>query len=393
VDSFGQRNKIEMELLRCLFLAWFFASAYTQTVDVKKECSSLRIALVNGVSFHFEILAGILHVLQPYEDYVEVFMSPWIQKENYDGAWDLVKWSKAKFRKTNMNIESLKLEYHIAILISPDYELKLNQRLLQQMRPLLTLAIVHNSDYKEMDSLLKMAPGDLELLSLSPHVAKSLAESTGRKTDWMLAVYPYKPSIECSGQGGMGECLKGFAMQGKFSNLRRNYSAMWHQIGQHIEDLSSDPKAKSLFKMYILGKGPNRLNLPAEIEQYVSVHRRLPFQGFYDIIARTLALVPSLANQRYFTNKFSSTIITSLSTGTPVIASKRLLEAYSFLSKDSVFSQGDDEEEIDVMLKIVRTTEDEVLKVREGLKSTVQDLNKRSLEKLEGYITRVCKKS
>ena len=45
------------------------------------------------------------------------------------------------------------------------------------------------------------------------------------------------------------------------------------------------------------------------------------------------------------------------------------------------------------MLKIVRTTEDEVLKVREGLKSTVQDLNKRSLEKLEGYITRVCKKS
>lgn len=255
---------------------------------------------------------------------------------------------------------------------------------------IVTLAIVHNSDYKEMDSLLKMAPGDLELLSLSPHVATSLAESTGRKTDWMLAVYPYQPSNGCSQEGGIGGCLKGFAMQGKFSNLRRNYTAMWQQIGQHIEDLSSDPKAKSLFKMFILGKGPNRLNLPAEIEKYVSVHRRLPFQGFYDIIARTLALVPSLANPRYFTHKFSSTIITSLSTGTPVISTKKLLTAYNFLNKDSVFSQEDEEEEIDVMLRIVRSKEEEVIRVREGLKGVVQDLNKRSLEKLEGYIKRVC---
>ena len=378
-------------MYRCFITLLFSYSAHCQSIDVKEQCSGgLRIALVNGVSFHFEILAGLLHVLKPYEDHLEVFLSPWIQKENYDGAFDLVKWSKAKFRKTNMNVASLKLEYHIVILISPDYELKLNQRLLQQMRPKLTLAIVHNSDYKEMDSLLKIAPGDLELLSLSPHVAKSLAESTGQKTDWMLSVYPYKPEKECAQDGGTGGCLKGFAMQGKFSNLRRNYSAMWLQIGQHIEELSSDPKAKSLFKMFILGKGPNRLNLPTEIEQYVSVHRRLPFQSFYDIIARTLALVPSLANPRYFTHKFSSTIITSLSTGTPVIASKRLLDAYSFLNKDSVFSQEGEEEEIDVMLKIVRLGEEQVTKVREGLKQVVEELNKRSIGLLESYIKRVC---
>lgn len=125
-----------MDLHRYFILTLLVScSAQSQSLDVKKDCGDLRIALVNGVSFHFEILAGLLHVLQPYEDHLEVFLSPWIQKENYDGAWDLVKWSKAKFRKTNINVASLKLKYDITILISPDYELKLNHRLLQQMRP------------------------------------------------------------------------------------------------------------------------------------------------------------------------------------------------------------------------------------------------------------------
>lgn len=49
--------------------------------------------------------------------------------------------------------------------------------------------------------------------------------------------------------------------------------------------------------------------------------------------------MPSLANPRYFTDKFSSTVITSLSTGTPIIASQRLLDAYSFLEKEGNFFQ------------------------------------------------------
>ena len=115
--------------------------------------------------------------------------------------------------------------------------------------------------------------------------------------------------------------------------------------------------------MNVLGKGKDRLNLPPELQSHVSVHRRLPFQGFYTVICHTLvssarlpcvtqldflftimpcykqALVPSLASARYFTSKFSSTIITSLSTGTPIIATKELLASYTFFDKDSVFAQ------------------------------------------------------
>ena len=64
------------------------SNQYLAAIDVAKECPGMRIAIINGVSFHFEVLAGILHVLRPYEKYIDVYMSPWIKKENYDGETD-----------------------------------------------------------------------------------------------------------------------------------------------------------------------------------------------------------------------------------------------------------------------------------------------------------------
>ena len=64
------------------------SKAFPASVDTAKDCPKLRIAIINGVSFHFEVLAGILHVLKPYESSIDVFMSPWIKKENYDGQLD-----------------------------------------------------------------------------------------------------------------------------------------------------------------------------------------------------------------------------------------------------------------------------------------------------------------
>lgn len=43
-----------------------------------------------------------------------------------------------------------------------------------------------------------------------------------------------------------------------------------------------------VFHMNVLGKGPDRLKLPPELQQHVTVHRRLPYKGFYTIICHTL---------------------------------------------------------------------------------------------------------
>jgi hypothetical protein len=43
-----------------------------------------------------------------------------------------------------------------------------------------------------------------------------------------------------------------------------------------------------VFHMNVLGKGPDRLNLPPELEPHVTVHRRLAFGAFYTVIYHNL---------------------------------------------------------------------------------------------------------
>ncbi len=41
----------------------------------------------------------------------------------------------------------------------------------------------------------------------------------------------------------LGLCLRGFALQGKFSNLRRNYSSIWRQMTDK-QDVIKDPQVR-----------------------------------------------------------------------------------------------------------------------------------------------------
>lgn len=68
-------------------------SVFSASVNTSLLCPKLRIVILNAVSFHFEVLAGLLHVLQPYEAHLDVVLGPHIRGQNYDGAWDLLKWS------------------------------------------------------------------------------------------------------------------------------------------------------------------------------------------------------------------------------------------------------------------------------------------------------------
>lgn len=56
---------------------------------------------------------------------------------------------------------------------------------------------------------------------------------------------------------------------------------------------------------------------------------KLHYHDYYNAIHHNLALVPSLANEAYYDRKFSSTVITSLITGTPIIADWKLLRTYT----------------------------------------------------------------
>ncbi|GAX80206.1 hypothetical protein CEUSTIGMA_g7644.t1 [Chlamydomonas eustigma] len=353
--------------------------------------------IINCVEFHFEVVAGVLYVLKPYESKVHVFLSPSVKRKNYDGVKSLLTWSKARF-PTSFAPHRLKEQYGLVILISTDYELQRNKAQLARLNPERVLAVVHNAAYNDVPSLLSLS-ADLHLLTLSPHVANSLSHVINKPVQWFLPVFPWKPkSADCPHSGGKTysltaefSCLRGFSMQGKFGGSRRNYTGIWDQVVKYMSVLEGGASAQQLFHLNVLGKGNHDLlELPSTISHLVTVYDRLPYDSYYSNISKTLALIPAFASPSYYSTRFSSTIITSLSTGTPVIASKRLLSAYSFLNTNSTFIQGDEEEEIHAMIRIMRIGKNQLLEFRHSLKQLRDDLNVRSYDILREHIEQVC---
>lgn len=61
-----------------------------------------------------------------------------------------------------------------------------------------------------------------------------------------------------------------------------------------------------------------------------------------------------LGNINYLVQKMSSTVVSSLMTGVPIIADSQVLASYTFLKPEHVFLIGPHETEIDVMQRVRR---------------------------------------
>jgi hypothetical protein len=59
-----------------------------------------------------------------------------------------------------------------------------------------------------------------------------------------------------------------------------------------------------------------------------------------------------LGSPAYLRSKMSSTLVSSLITGTPVVADEAMLKAYSFLHRGDVFLMEPGEDEVDAMLRV-----------------------------------------
>jgi hypothetical protein len=64
------------------------------------------------------------------------------------------------------------------------------------------------------------------------------------------------------------------------------------------------------------------------------------------------ALLMLLGNINYLVQKMSSTVVSSLMTGVPIIADSQVLASYTFLKPEHVFLIGPHESEMDVMQRV-----------------------------------------
>eukprot|EP00878_Enallax_costatus_P040079 GHUV01046061.1.p1 GENE.GHUV01046061.1~~GHUV01046061.1.p1 ORF type:complete len:169 (+),score=26.14 GHUV01046061.1:158-664(+) len=126
------------------------------------------------------------------------------------------------------------------------------------------------------------------------------------------------------------------------------------------------------------------------LQDHVTLYRTPPDPVFYDVISRSYALVPALANPQYYVSKLTSSAITSLMTGeltgVPIIADDAFLEAYSMMEPAAVFEQDPGETELDVMFRVAQLAPEEVLAVRTAVEQLYHEMNARACRLVQGWL-------
>ena len=104
-----------------------------------------RIAIVSEKAFHLEVLAGFMHILEPYADSTTVYMHPLnFAGRPFDyGFATFVAGFKGQMR----GLPSISMpRFDLIIFISPEYRVSYVRDFILRAKPAAVLFMVHNGD-------------------------------------------------------------------------------------------------------------------------------------------------------------------------------------------------------------------------------------------------------
>jgi hypothetical protein len=111
--------------------------------------------------------------------------------------------------------------------------------------------------------------------------------------------------------------------------------------------------------------------------------RVAPLQAFFEEIHRSIALLPLFASQVYVDgSKISSTVVMSLTCGTPMIADDALLAAYPFIPKEATYYRPAGESEVDAMVRVLNMPQQDWFATRAKLLQAREKLRARNAVQL-----------
>lgn len=377
-------------LLSLFFLLPFTSASSKPTIAIidEKVASSRmhqRESLLYSPSphhqaFHLEVVGGLLHVLAPYADTTTLYLHPL----NFPGRpidfgfMDLLAGYNAELR----GLPVLSMPHHdVLIFVSPEYRIDYVREFIERSKPKAVVAFIHNGDADTITQMPKLHP-NVHIVTLAPHVANfSSPRINLTEIEWFLPLIGHNASSPCH-EDALPTCLAGFAIQGAMDSRRRNYSQVWEQMLGHLAS-SPDLNKDGRYMINVVGSGsPDKLEVPRALldpaRPRVVPHVNLGFKAFYDVIYHNLGLIPTLASDSYYDRKFSSTVISSLVTSSPLIVTQRFLDSYTFLDSSHVFVQREGESTMDAALRLLRTPPAELAALRKAINSKREELNRRA---------------
>ena len=199
--------------------------------------------------------------------------------------------------------------------------------------------------------------GLVDLITLSQHPATFLQEAA-------LAAWKTKPPVrtfvpvfpvnlpKLPSPNDAGEL--GFGLQGLYESSRRDYRTIFSHLQKLVDSRSPerDGTMSSKVTLHLLGQGTHP-EVPSGLTSHVIFDESLDYDDYYSTLSRTFALVPAFASDEYLDRKASSSVPAGLIGGTPLVATKEMLAAYSYLPEDAVYLQNKDETELDVIGRVL----------------------------------------
>ena len=368
-----------------------------------------RTAILNAVKFHTEVVASLVYHFGKMNHNVTVF-----SRDDELGIEAAIHpFHFRGFRRWERFFETF-FEFDVVVLATfPTCHLETLAQLHASGLPQRYFAMVHNPELLaavDGAAATTAAAADARLLTIAPHVTSYtnvILEVLGHAlhAEWMVPLFPVLFPEDCGAaalrspsgptwkqpacnrtalgvedaadilldldsgrrlQGvkkpaassvGASPALRrhGFCVQGKLDPSRRDYETLFSEIASRRKALLA-----SEFSLVVEGKGGGRngtavLSVPGRLEEegLVRTHTALPFQQYYEVLHGCVAIMPLFASEAYYVSKGSSSVAAALIAGTPLVATPRLLRAYSFLDASSVFLVPEGTGDVDAMQAIL----------------------------------------
>ena len=373
--------------------------------DVSRE--PLGIAVVETTGYHDEVVAAFVHSFGSQKN-SELSLFQDNQRYGIEKIMHDFKLPKpvpaAQPPPTLLGNGTTKVD--VLVLTTCEYD---RIKLAAQLETLLNegkthlLCVVHHADHWEDEShKASLSPwverGLVDFITLSQHTATFLQE-TGLRT-WknkppirpFAPVFPVSlPKLPKAADADKGEL--GFGLQGLYEPSRRNYKTIFSHLQNFIDSRSSerDGTTDTNVTLHLLGQGIHP-EVPSGLTSHVSFDESLDYDEYYSILSRTFALLPAFANDEYLDRKASSTVPAGLIGGTPLVATKEILAAYSYLPKEAVYLQNEDETEFDVIGRVLKEAGKHRIEKMQMVRNKCAELVESNSRLVEGWIKEILAK-
>lgn len=360
----------------------------------RNERSRSNIVIYNGVSYHDEVYAAFVEALGQSSEFnttafiaghrygMERIIKPMIQPSSF-----------SEVAKGNASIidhvKDLRAKAFIDVTCGDDIgsHRYFYEQLLNKTNATL-FCVIHHAERLRSGRLNRLLEawqkaGRLHILTLSEHVQLSAQRYWQEKAqntpiDYFVPVFdPY------TGDPGDHEISFGLpegdfiSVQGNFESSRRNYSALFDGMLQKAE-------VKPV-KLALVGHG--KLRVPEAISDAVIQFKGLVYTSYYELLQCSSVMVTAFASDDYFHNKASSTVAASVIAAVPVVASERLLQAYTYLERDLVIPLlHERDNEIEAARRFLDTSKEQQSMLKERLKAHRGKLISENARKLQDWV-------